>query len=60
MSRTRSWPSQRGLVGSSREHMPRRVKPLEAILALVVVSAIVIMAIWFVFISSGGIGPGSV
>jgi hypothetical protein len=40
--------------------MPRRVKPLEAILALVVVSAIVIMAIWFVFISSGGIGPGSV
>lgn len=38
----------------------RTASPLEVILVLVVVAAVVAMAIWFVCVSSGGIGPGTV
>lgn len=36
----------------------RRV--LESLAVLVVVAAVIGMAVWFVFISTGGIGPGTV
>lgn len=37
-----------------------RVTGLEAVLVAIVVVAIVAMAVWFLFFSSGGIGPGTV
>jgi type VI protein secretion system component VasF len=36
------------------------VSPLEAVVVLAVVAAVLAMAIWFLFFSSGGIGPGTV
>jgi hypothetical protein len=36
------------------------VSPIEAIAVMVVVAAFLAMAIWFLFFSSGGIGPGTV
>ncbi len=60
MPSQRSWPSTRRMVGSSREHAPRHVTVVEAVIAVAIVIAIVAMAVWFIFISSGGIGPGSV
>jgi hypothetical protein len=33
---------------------------VEVIVVLVIMAAVVAMAIWFIFISSGGIGPGTV
>jgi cell division protein FtsL len=38
----------------------RRVTTTEAVIVAVVVAAVVAMAIWFVFLSHGGIGPGTV
>lgn len=38
----------------------RQITPLEATAVLMVIAAVVAMAIWFVFFSSGGIGPGTV
>jgi hypothetical protein len=45
-----------------RRHLGARatVRPLEALAVLVVVAAVIAMAIWFLFFSSGGIGPGTV
>jgi hypothetical protein len=36
------------------------VTPIEAIAVTVVVAAVIAMAVWFLFFSSGGIGPGTV
>jgi hypothetical protein len=55
-----SWPSNRATVESSRERNSRHVTVIDAVVGLVIVLAIVAMAIWFIFFSSGGIGPGSV
>lgn len=47
--------SRRRPVGRSRE-----ISWLEAVAVAVVIAAVIAMAIWFFFFSSGGIGPGSV
>ena len=46
----------------TREDAPgdRSMRPVEVLIVLVVVAAVVAMAVWFLFISSGGIGPGTV
>lgn len=36
------------------------VTPFEAVAVMVVVAAVIAMAVWFIFFSSGGIGPGTV
>jgi hypothetical protein len=36
------------------------VRPVEAIAVMIVVAAVIAMAIWFLFFSSGGLGPGTV
>ena len=36
------------------------VSPVEAAAVLVVIAAVIAMAVWFIFFSSGGIGPGTV
>ncbi len=38
----------------------RPVTALDAVAVAVVVAAVVAMAIWFLFFSGGGIGPGTV
>jgi hypothetical protein len=38
----------------------RHVSMGEALIVLVVIAAILAMAVWFLFFSSGGIGPGTV
>ena len=38
----------------------RAISPLELAAVLVVIAAVVAMAVWFIFFSSGGIGPGTV
>jgi hypothetical protein len=52
VSRTRPWQSPR--------ENDRSVRPVEVLIVLLVVAAVVAMAVWFLFISSGGIGPGTV
>jgi hypothetical protein len=47
--------SRRRPIGRSRE-----IKPIEAILAAIVIAAVIGMAVWFIFFSSGGIGAGTV
>ena len=37
-----------------------RVSPIEAVAVIVVVVAVIALAIWFLFFSSGGLGPGTV
>jgi hypothetical protein len=56
VSRTRPWRSPHERITDEE----RSIRPAEALLILVVIAAVVAMAIWFLFISSGGIGPGSV
>ncbi len=53
----RSYGPPRRLDARKRE---RRIRPIETIAVLTVVAAVVAMVIWFVFFSSGGIGPGTV
>jgi hypothetical protein len=36
------------------------VSPIEAVAVIVVVAAVIAMAVWFLFFSGGGIGPGTV
>jgi type VI protein secretion system component VasF len=36
------------------------VTPIEAVAVIAVIAAVIAMAIWFIFFSSGGIGPGTV
>jgi hypothetical protein len=38
----------------------RRVTTVEALAIVVVIAAVVAMAVWFLFFSSGGIGQGTV
>lgn len=38
----------------------RRLRRRHVLLILIVAAAVIAMAIWFLFIASGGIGPGSV
>jgi hypothetical protein len=38
----------------------RQISPVEAIAVLVLIAAVVAMAIWFIFLSSGGLGQGTV
>jgi hypothetical protein len=38
----------------------RRLGVVEAVAVLAVIAAVIAMAVWFVFFSSGGIGPGTV
>jgi cell division protein FtsL len=55
---------QRFLRNPRRSTIPepgvRQVTLVEAVIVGVIVVAIIAMAIWFVFLSSGGIGPGTV
>jgi hypothetical protein len=37
-----------------------RVRPVDVVLVLIVVAALLALAVWFLFFSSGGIGPGTV
>lgn len=51
---------------STEESVPRshkadrRVTAVEMLAITIVIAAVVAMAIWFIFFSSGGIGPGTV
>jgi type VI protein secretion system component VasF len=36
------------------------VSPIEAVAVVIVLAAVVAMAGWFLFFSSGGVGPGTV
>jgi hypothetical protein len=56
VSRTRPWQSPRDREASD----DRSTRPVEVLIVVVVVAAVVAVAIWFLFISSGGIGPGTV
>ena len=38
----------------------RQITVVEAVAVLAVIAAVIAMAVWFVFFSSGGIGPGTV
>jgi hypothetical protein len=38
----------------------REINSVEVIAVLTVIAAVLAMAIWFLFFSSGGIGPGTV
>jgi hypothetical protein len=52
---------QRHHVSRSRLEVPRRQRRVfESVVVLVVVAAVIAMAVWFVFVSTGGIGPGTV
>jgi type VI protein secretion system component VasF len=57
---------QRPWLRSVDEGLPRArrrtrpVTPLEAVAVTVVVAAVLAMAVWFLFFSGGGIGPGTV
>jgi hypothetical protein len=56
VSRTRPWQSPRDRAVSD----DRSIRPAEALVVVLVVAAVVAMAVWFLFISTGGIGPGTV
>ncbi len=56
VSRTRPWQSPRDRETAGG----RSVRPVEVLVVVLVVAAVVAMAVWFVFISTGGIGPGTV
>lgn len=36
------------------------VRPIEAVAVMVVIAAVIAMAVWFLFFSHGGLGPGTV
>ena len=38
----------------------RHIKPVEAVLAIIVIAGVVAFAVWFLFIATGGPGPGTV
>jgi hypothetical protein len=56
-SPTASYAHRRRLDSRRRE---RGITPIETIAVLTVIAAVVGMTIWFLFFSSGGIGPGTV
>jgi hypothetical protein len=43
-----------------KQRSDRRVTTPELLAVLVVLAAVVAMAVWFLFFSGGGIGPGTV
>jgi uncharacterized membrane protein len=45
---------------ASRRKRHGAVTPIEGVAVIVVVAAVIAMAVWFIFFSSGGIGPGTV
>lgn len=45
---------------AARRQRHGAVRPAEAAAVLVVVAAVIAMAIWFLFFSTGGVGPGTV
>jgi type VI protein secretion system component VasF len=50
--------SQSNRVARRKRH--GAVTPVEALAVIVVVAAVIALAVWFIFFSSGGIGPGTV
>jgi hypothetical protein len=51
------------MVRSEQRNSParrRQISGIEWIAVAAVIGAVIAMAIWFVFLSSGGIGPGTV
>ena len=45
---------------TARRRRHGAVSPIEALAVIAVVAAVIAMAVWFVFFSGGGIGPGTV
>ena len=51
--------SERQKHRAARRQRHGGVTPIEAVAVAVVIAAVIAMAIWFLFFSSGGIGPGA-
>jgi hypothetical protein len=55
---------QRFLRSPRRSTIPqrseRRVSLMDGLIVAVIITAIIAMAVWFLFLSTGGIGPGTV
>jgi hypothetical protein len=52
--------SERQKYRAARRQRYGDVRPVEALAVVVVVAAVIALAVWFIFFSSGGIGPGTV